>query len=258
MNRTRTHHPNPTQLILTQPNVSTTWCVVVSLVDPIQPPVHLLQPTPTPTEPNQNQPDPNHPGPAQPIPTHPNSTSNAYSVRLAFFCIFRSFLFAGDDGRPHRPSQLRADLVQVRYLLAAGLTRRLGVIPVWHCTPSSEAFHELWIRRALVPGESFFYPYRTSVPFWGQSTQLSSSLSPKRDGGPERVKGCASNARTQHVELVGSDLGRECVRTAQHPDGETLGAPGACMCGSKKGKHGGPAYRINADFFRHNRVFSSF
>ena len=30
-------------------------------------------------------------------------------------------------------------------------------------------------------------PFRTAVPFWEQSTQISSSLSPKRDCGPKRV-----------------------------------------------------------------------
>ena len=30
-------------------------------------------------------------------------------------------------------------------------------------------------------------PFRTAVPFWGQTTQSSSSLSPKRDCGPKRV-----------------------------------------------------------------------
>ena len=31
-------------------------------------------------------------------------------------------------------------------------------------------------------------PFRTAVPFWGQTTQISSSLSPKRDCGFEGVK----------------------------------------------------------------------
>ena len=35
----------------------------------------------------------------------------------------------------------------------------------------------------------FLNPFRTAVPFWGQSTQSSSSLSPKRDCGSKR--GCA-------------------------------------------------------------------
>ena len=33
-----------------------------------------------------------------------------------------------------------------------------------------------------------FNPFRTAVPFWGQITQISSGLSPKRDSGPKRVK----------------------------------------------------------------------
>ena len=31
-------------------------------------------------------------------------------------------------------------------------------------------------------------PFRTAVPFWGQTSQIPSSLSPKRDCGPRRVK----------------------------------------------------------------------
>ena len=31
-------------------------------------------------------------------------------------------------------------------------------------------------------------PFRTAVPFWGQTIQISSSLSPKRDWGPKGVK----------------------------------------------------------------------
>ena len=32
------------------------------------------------------------------------------------------------------------------------------------------------------------FPFRTAVPFWGQTTQISSILSPKRDRGPKMVK----------------------------------------------------------------------
>ena len=34
---------------------------------------------------------------------------------------------------------------------------------------------------------SFFYPFRTAVPFWGQTTQILSNLSPKRDCGTKRI-----------------------------------------------------------------------
>ena len=40
----------------------------------------------------------------------------------------------------------------------------------------------------LVPGITAINPFRTAVPFWGQTSQISSSLSPKRDCGPKRVK----------------------------------------------------------------------
>ena len=36
---------------------------------------------------------------------------------------------------------------------------------------------------AKMPGD-----FRTAVPFWGRTTQISSSLSPKRDCGPKGVK----------------------------------------------------------------------
>ena len=35
-------------------------------------------------------------------------------------------------------------------------------------------------------------PFRTAVPFWGQTTQISTSLPPKRDCGPKRVKGVST------------------------------------------------------------------
>ena len=36
-------------------------------------------------------------------------------------------------------------------------------------------------------GKDHVNPLRTAVPFWGQTTQISSSLSPKRDCGPKGV-----------------------------------------------------------------------
>ena len=32
-------------------------------------------------------------------------------------------------------------------------------------------------------------PFRTAVPFWGQTTQILINLSPNRDCGPKRVNG---------------------------------------------------------------------
>ena len=37
------------------------------------------------------------------------------------------------------------------------------------------------------------FPFSTAVPFWGQTIQIPSSLSPKRDCGPKRVKIDSSN-----------------------------------------------------------------
>ena len=42
-------------------------------------------------------------------------------------------------------------------------------------------------RRAPVAPVVYLSPFRSAVPFWGQSIQLLSSLSPKRDCGTERV-----------------------------------------------------------------------
>ena len=39
----------------------------------------------------------------------------------------------------------------------------------------------------MVPRSSID-PFRTAVPFWGQTSQMSSSLSPKQDCGPKGVK----------------------------------------------------------------------
>ena len=36
-------------------------------------------------------------------------------------------------------------------------------------------------------------PFRTAVSFWGQSTQISSRLSPNRDCGSKRVKNMVDN-----------------------------------------------------------------
>ena len=41
---------------------------------------------------------------------------------------------------------------------------------------------------SIVKVFSTINPFRTAVPFWGQSSQFISSLSPKRDCGPKRVK----------------------------------------------------------------------
>ena len=41
-------------------------------------------------------------------------------------------------------------------------------------------------------------PFRTAVPFWGQTSLISSSLSPKRDCGSEGVK---DRALSQDFEL---------------------------------------------------------
>ena len=45
-------------------------------------------------------------------------------------------------------------------------------------------------------------PFRTAVPFWGQFTQISSSLSPKRDWGSKGVNATDSNARNNGIGYV--------------------------------------------------------
>ena len=44
-------------------------------------------------------------------------------------------------------------------------------------------------------------PFRTAVPFWGQTTQIPSSISSKRDCGPKRVKGGVLVVGTNHLKL---------------------------------------------------------
>ena len=39
-------------------------------------------------------------------------------------------------------------------------------------------------------------PFRTAVPFWGQTSQIISNLSPKRDCSPRRVKSRNNNTNT--------------------------------------------------------------
>ena len=41
-------------------------------------------------------------------------------------------------------------------------------------------------------------PFRAAVPFWGQTTQISSGLSPKRDSGPKRANTCRHTTRYTH------------------------------------------------------------
>ena len=44
-------------------------------------------------------------------------------------------------------------------------------------------------RRSRVTAPADLEPYRTAVRFWGQTSQIPSSLSQKRDCSPRRVKG---------------------------------------------------------------------
>ena len=46
-------------------------------------------------------------------------------------------------------------------------------------------------------------PVRSVVPFWGQTTQVISSLSPIRDYGPERVKLCSCNWVIDYMQHEG-------------------------------------------------------
>ena len=54
---------------------------------------------------------------------------------------------------------------------------------------------------SIVLGFSELNPFRTAVPFWGQTTQISSSVSPKRDSGSKRVKACSISYDCQSHHL---------------------------------------------------------
>ena len=42
----------------------------------------------------------------------------------------------------------------------------------------------------------YIYPFRTALSLWGQTTQISSSLPPKRDCGPKRVNSSGTHHHT--------------------------------------------------------------
>ena len=52
----------------------------------------------------------------------------------------------------------------------------------------------------------YFNPFRTAVPFWGQSTIISSTLSPNRDYGSKGVKGCEKKSRCWTKSLIAIDV----------------------------------------------------
>ena len=49
--------------------------------------------------------------------------------------------------------------------------------------------------------------FRTAVPFWGQTRRISSSLSPKRDGGPKRVNQQMICDIIHDLEYISSEWG---------------------------------------------------
>ena len=54
-----------------------------------------------------------------------------------------------------------------------------SIVPIWYA-PSQQY-------RQYTASPGTINPFRTAIPFWGQTSLISSSLSPKRDGGPKRV-----------------------------------------------------------------------
>ena len=81
-------------------------------------------------------------------------------------------------------------LCVVKFLKCARTARRAfrSTTTSWHTIQAG-----LWLGSELdfrvgVVSAVIFNPFRTAVPFWGQTAQISSSLSPKRDCGPKWVK----------------------------------------------------------------------
>ena len=59
-------------------------------------------------------------------------------------------------------------------------------------------------------------PFRTAVPFWGQNSQCSSSLSPKRDCGSKGVNNYKTRMIPEPRELI------NLFRTASSFSGQTI------------------------------------
>ena len=54
----------------------------------------------------------------------------------------------------------------------------------------------------MFPTAALMNPFRTAVPFLGQTTQILTTLSPKRDCGPKRVKVTVRGRSSAHGERV--------------------------------------------------------
>ena len=109
-------------------------------------------------------------------------------------------------------------VASTRWQINAHYCELATMLPHVHCTVSSKYAWCLfpdcspglgrnclifeW-RVHTIAGLQFFNPFRIAVPFWGQTTQISSSLSPKRDCGSKGVKGiCESLTLLQDQRAV--------------------------------------------------------
>ena len=63
------------------------------------------------------------------------------------------------------------------------------------CAPATQPYLEVKFQVYLTTrtGLQLINPFRAAVPFWGQTTQNSTGVSPKRDCGSKRVKVVAQN-----------------------------------------------------------------
>ena len=67
-----------------------------------------------------------------------------------------------------------------------------------------------------------FHPFRTAVPFWGQTTQIPSFLSPTRDCSPKRrtytqSRTNSSHRATRYTMSVNSRQGEKKIRGIDRP-----------------------------------------
>ena len=97
--------------------------------------------------------------------------------------------------------------------LATGSTRMLPP-PVKHVFYRSSLSMWFWFTAVN--------PFRTAVPFWGQTTQISSSFDPKQDCGSKRVKARVKKKHEKHTHREHRQSA--CCYAALHRDRDFAGA----------------------------------
>ena len=138
---------------------------------------------------------------------------------LAFLYCKKAWLFGSmQNPGPRQPSQHERELVSTSIFGVVSTSNEMIFVPVQSpkeekrgetllffllldillfssgCTESIRFDCRFTLLIAVLPPCHYYSlpginPFRTAVPFWGQTTQFTSSLPPKRNCGPKRVKG---------------------------------------------------------------------